>query len=114
MNDTLYSTGIGGSATSASNYAYLVYDMRSQAARLNFSSICAIRGSVGYCDGSDSVDVYVKTSTATVQPSQSNWLNNTGGVKQRLFITSWTGKHDVSLNLTTDSCGGPASNIKWV
>ncbi len=114
MNDSIFSTGIGGSAADTGNFAYLVYDLRGEAQRLNFGPVCAIRGSIGYCDGSDSVEVYVQTCTTTVQPSQSNWLAGGGGVKKRALFTSWSGMHDVSVNLITDSCGGPASNIKWV
>lgn len=114
LDDTVYSTGIGGVAGGNGNYPCLVYNIHSEAARLGFGKLYAIRGKAGYCDGSDSVQVFVKTCTTTVQPTPSNWINNTGGVVQRVSHSSWSGSHYAAVNLTNDGFGGPASNIKWI
>jgi hypothetical protein len=114
LNRTVYSTGVGGSAGGSGNYSYLLYNMQSEAARLGFGKLYAIRGMAGYCAGSDSVQVFVKTCTTTVQPTLANWINNNGGVIQRVSHTSWSGTYYTSVNLTNDGYGGPASNIKWV
>jgi len=114
LDDTVYSSGIGGSAGGSGNYPFLVYDIKSEAARLGYGKLYAIRGKAGYCDGSDSVEVLIKTCTTTVQPTLSDWINNTGGVVQRISHSSWSSTHYATVNLTNDGFGGPVSNVKWV
>jgi Peptidase family C25 len=111
------STGIGGTANGSGTYPYLLYNLRSEASRLNFGRLRAIKGTIGYNDGSASVTVCMKSCTTSTQPSQSDWINNTNGVRQRASVTTTSGPQSVVLNITTDSCGGgagSAANIKWV
>jgi hypothetical protein len=113
MNDTVYSVGIGGTANGSSNHPYLVYDLRSEAGRLSFGKLRAIRGLAGHNDSSSAVEVLIKTSTNLTQPTQTNWINNTGGVVERVHHVSSSGAY-TSVNISTDGAGGSASNIKWV
>ncbi|EFK96964.1 transport protein ExbB2 [sediment metagenome] len=114
--DTAYYTGIGGSPKDGSgNHSYLIFNLASEKARLGLGRIISLTGTAAHQDGSASIEVFVKTDTATAYPSASDWINNSGSVVERAHKE--TGQQEYGFNLTTNGLGGgegSINDVKWV
>ncbi|MFC1583991.1 DUF2341 domain-containing protein [Fibrobacterota bacterium] len=85
----VYAKGVSGAPTVTGDYAWMLYDLHSEAFRLNILGVpINLTGFTGNQDGMGAVTAYIKTSSSELAPSESEWITNTGPVIEHMAVDS--------------------------
>lgn len=108
IDSVWYPAGLGGAPINAGGgYAWVLYDLTAERERLGYGAIRSITGILGSQDGSAGVEAYVRTSTSSTRPTESEWTTPAGSVVQQAYKSSGQSKVALAVNQN-------AGSIKWL
>ncbi|MBN1575890.1 MAG: immunoglobulin domain-containing protein [Chitinispirillaceae bacterium] len=95
-----YATGIGGMPQSDGAPSFLIYDLQSEASRLQVERFIRLTGTGSTQDGATAVLMQIKAANTTAMPSLSEWLSPTGQVYVAWDKPQSTDPKSIDIDLT--------------
>jgi hypothetical protein len=100
ISGTNYSTGIGGMPQSDGSPSFLIYDLASEASRLQVERFIRLIGIGGTQDSATAVAMQIKVANTTSMPDLPEWVTPTGQVYSVWNKPAGTNPLTIDLDLT--------------